>query len=203
MNYNIISTGSKGNCVIINNVMVDCGVPFKNVKEYLYDVKYLLLTHIHTDHIRETTLNNIKKMFPRIHIIGNYQVHQHFNVHTIANANYPIETDDYIFTPFECVHDVVTYGYTWEHEGLKIIYATDTSTLEHAPKEKYDYFFIESNHDENKIELLRKGIINVGYNAYAGAKRHLSSQKAKSFFYSNRRDANSKLIELHMSERFY
>lgn len=203
MRYEIISTGSKGNCVIINDVMVDCGVPFKDIKAYLYDVKYLLLTHIHTDHIRETTLNNIKRMFPRIQIIGNYEVHQLFGVNIVINASFPIETDDYIFTPFECEHDVLTYGYTWEYEGLSIIYATDTSSMENAPETKYDYFFIESNHDEKKVEMILKNGTNYGYDAYGGAKRHLSTQKAKAFYYTHRRNRDSQFIELHQSSRFY
>lgn len=203
MHYEIISTGSKGNCVIINDVMVDCGVPFKLIKEHLYDIKYLLLTHIHTDHIREATLKNIKKMFPRITIIGNYEVHQLFGVHIIANTSIPIELDGYTFHAFECVHDVLTYGYVFESNGKTVIYATDTSNLNNAPKIKYDYMFIESNHDEKKLNMLLYGKVNYGYNAYAGAKRHLSTQKAKAFYYSNRRDKDSKLIELHMSSRFY
>ena len=36
MTYNIISTGSKGNAVIINNeILIDCGVPFKDIKPYI------------------------------------------------------------------------------------------------------------------------------------------------------------------------
>lgn len=203
MYYEIISTGSKGNCVIINDVMIDCGVPFNKIKEYLYDIKYLLLTHIHTDHIRPATLQNIKKLFPKIQIIGNHEVHQMFGVHIIVNASFPIETDDYTFTPFECEHDVLTYGYVWEYEGLSIIYATDTSHLDNAPKIKYDYLFIESNHCEKKIEMIRFNQKKFGYNAYAGAKRHLSTQKAKAFYYGHRRSTESQFIELHQSSRFY
>ena len=29
--------------------MVDCGVPFKDIQDHLYDVKYLLITHSHSD----------------------------------------------------------------------------------------------------------------------------------------------------------
>jgi len=202
MDYNIISSSSKGNCVIINDVMVDCGVPFKNIKDHLYDIKYLLLTHIHSDHIRETTLNSIKSLFPRITIIGNYEVHQMFDVDIICNAGYKVETDDYTFTPFDCVHDVVTYGFTWEYEGKSIIYATDTSTLEHAPKGPYDYLFIESNHCEKKLDLVM-GDNKGGYNPYLSGKRHLSTQESKLFYYLNRRDRGSEWIELHKSSRFY
>ena len=202
MNYEIIASGSSGNCVIINDVMVDCGVPFKKIKDHLYDVKYLLLTHIHSDHIRPSTLESVKQLFPRIKVIGNYEVHQLYGVDIICNAGYKVETDDYTFTPFDCVHDVVTYGFTWEYEGKLIIYATDTSTLEHAPKGPYDYLFIESNHCEKKLDLVM-GDNKGGYNPYLSGKRHLSTQESKLFYYLNRRDRGSEWIELHKSSRFY
>lgn len=203
MKYKIVSSGSKGNCVIINeNIMVDCGVPFKEIKNDLYGIKYLIITHIHSDHLNLKTLTQISSQFPRIKIIGNYEVHQVFPVHMIANEGFDIKTDDYIFTPFLAEHDVLCYGYTWEHEGKKIIYCTDTSTLEHAPAGSYDYLFLESNHDEQKLEAARdqkKG----SYDPFLGGKRHLSTQQAKLFYYMNRRSSDSPLIELHKSSRFY
>ena len=203
LNFKIISTGSRGNCVIIENIMFDCGVPFKEVKDELYNIKYLILTHTHSDHIRPSTLKKIKQLFPRITVIGNYEVHQEYKVDIISNAGYPVETDDYTFEPFLCKHDVLCHGYVFECNNLSVIYATDTSDLKNAPKRKYDYFFIESNHDEKKVELILRTPKKYGYNAYAGAKRHMSTQCARAFYYTNRRDKNSKLIELHMSERFY
>ena len=183
--------------------MVDCGVPFFKIKEYLYDIKYLIITHIHSDHVKKSTLDHIKKMFPKIKIIGNHEVHQVFGVHIISNATFPIEVPGYTFWPFLLEHDVLTYGYTWEHNNLSIIYATDTSSLEYAPDQKYDFFFLESNHDEKKVEAILKNPNQYGYNAYAGAKRHLSTQQCKLFYFLHRRSRESKLIELHKSSRFY
>ena len=202
MNYKIISTGSKGNCVIINDVMVDCGVPFSKIKNELYSIKYLLFTHVHTDHMNIKTIQQIAENFPRITMIGNYEVHDAYNCNMIANAGFDVVTDDYTFTPFECVHDVVCYGYTWDFEGNRIIYATDTSTLEHAPAGKYDFLFLESNHDEYKLEQVRHEQ-RGGYNPYVSGKRHLSTQQAKSFYYLHRKDKDSQFIELHQSSRFY
>jgi L-ascorbate metabolism protein UlaG (beta-lactamase superfamily) len=202
MYYKIISSGSKGNCVVINDVMVDVGVPFNKIKDDLYEIKYLLITHIHSDHVRPATLKSIKTMFPKIQIIGNYEVHQAFGVDVIANAGFEIVTDDYMFNPFECVHDVLCYGFTWTFGELDIIYATDTSSLKHAPKGKYDYLFIESNHSEKKLEMAM-GQVKGGYNPYLGGKRHLSTEAAKNFYYLNRKSRDSEFIELHRSERFY
>lgn len=202
MNYKIISSGSKGNCVIINDIMVDCGVPFSKIKDELYGIKYLLLTHIHGDHIKPSTLETIKKLFPRITIIGNYEVHGSYGVSIIANETFEITTDDYVFLPFKCEHDVVTYGFTWRFNDLDIIYATDTSTMDNAPDGPYDYLFIESNHDEKKLELAANNV-KGNYNPYLGGKRHLSSQQARTFYYLNRKNRDSEFIELHKSERFY
>lgn len=204
MYYEVIATGSKdGNCVLINNVMVDCGVSYNKIRPLLYDVKYLLLTHIHTDHIRRSTLEYIKKNFPKIVIIGNYEVHQVFGVDIIANTTFPISIGQYDFKAFECVHDVTCFGYTWQFEGKDILYATDTSSMENAPDQKFDYFFLESNHDEYKVEKILESRDQFGYDAYSGAKRHLSTQKAKAFYYTHRKDRDSLFIELHQSSRFY
>jgi phosphoribosyl 1,2-cyclic phosphodiesterase len=203
MNYKILGTGSRGNCVIINDIMIDCGLGFSKIKQHLYDIKYLLITHIHQDHLLLPTIRKIAERFPTITIIGNYEVCQAFNVNIIANEGFDIVTDDYIFTPFKCVHDVYTYGYTWNYQGNEIIYATDTSTLEHAPKKKYDYLFLESNHDEAKLEAIRGQQNKGSYDPYLSGKRHLSTQQAKAFFFMNRRSIDSELIELHQSTRFY
>lgn len=211
MEYKIIGSGSKGNAVIIGNVLVDCGVAFKYLKEHLYDVEVLLLTHIHSDHIKESTLKNIVILFPHIKIFGNYEVCQVFSEYpiTVVNENVPFFALDHIapgcgqITPFRCIHDVLTYGYVWEFEGKSIIYATDTSDMRNAPDLKFDYFFIESNHDETKVAQLLNQRDKFGYNAYAGSKRHMSTQIAKGFYYMHRKSADAKFIELHKSSRFY
>lgn len=202
MNYKIIQSGSQGNCVVINDVMIDCGVPYKKIKAELYNIRFLLITHVHTDHFDLNTYLKIRKDFPRIKTIGNYEVHQKCGVDYISNSGYIVQSKPYEFLPFDCVHDVYCQGFLWVHEGKSIIYATDTSSLEHAPKIKYDHLFLESNHDEKKLELAineRKG----DYSPFSNGMRHLSTQKCKTFYYLNRRGRNSELIELHKSDRFY
>lgn len=200
--YEILSSGSKGNCVIINDVMVDCGIPFTRMKGKLYDIRYLLLTHIHSDHIKPSTLQRIKELFPKITVIGNYEIAQNYGVDLISNSNYSLETEHYTFLPFECVHNVVTQGFTWSVEDQNIIYATDTSSLKYAPKGLYDYLFLESNHDDKKLREARKHSTK-GYDPFISGKRHLSTKDCKTFYYLNRRSKESELIELHKSERFY
>lgn len=46
---NIISSSSKGNCYIYNkDLMVDVGVSYSKIKEYLKEIKLILLSHQHS-----------------------------------------------------------------------------------------------------------------------------------------------------------
>lgn len=203
LDYEIIQSGSKGNAVRIENILIDCGVPQKKLDRALYQVDALLITHAHSDHLRPATFNRISRSFPHIKTVGNYEVAYNANVDIISNHFNPIEIKGWTITPFPCVHDVVTQGFVLEKGDLSIIYATDTATMENAPKfKKYDYFFLESNHDEVKIQQARKSR-KYGYDVWKSASRHLSTQAAKTFYYLNRKSKESKFIELHKSDRFY
>ena len=60
IDYQILSTGSSGNAVIINKaVLIDCGVPFRTVEPFIRDLRLVLLTHIHGDHFKTSTLKKI------------------------------------------------------------------------------------------------------------------------------------------------
>lgn len=49
MPYEIISTGSDGNCIIIGkNTMLDAGISYKNIKYYLKDIKMIFISHRHS-----------------------------------------------------------------------------------------------------------------------------------------------------------
>ena len=65
MEYEIIATGSSGNCVMINGcIAVDMGVPFKALKGIYRDLKLVLLTHIHSDHFKKETVKRLAKERP-------------------------------------------------------------------------------------------------------------------------------------------
>lgn len=200
IDYTVIASGSRGNAVLIEDVLVDIGVPFKALKEYLYDVKYIIITHIHSDHLRLPTYKKIRQLFPNIVFIANWEVASKVEIDYLVNAGYPLTVGEYTFIPFELIHDVLCYGYAWEVSDKRIIYATDTHSLKNAPEQKYDYLFLESNYDPNKIKMVKP---SRGYDARLSALRHLSTFDSKQFYYTHRRDEDSEWIELHKSSRFY
>ncbi|MFA5407984.1 MAG: MBL fold metallo-hydrolase, partial [Bacilli bacterium] len=67
MNYNIIATGSRGNAVVIEeDILIDCGVSFRKLKDYYKQFKIVLLTHIHADHFNKTTIKTLAKERPAL-----------------------------------------------------------------------------------------------------------------------------------------
>ena len=182
--------------------MIDCGIPYKKMKDDLYKCDALLLTHIHTDHIKPSTLMSINADFPRIQTYGNPTTAYKFYVNHIISSK-PFTVGDMTITPFEGEHDVEVTYFVIQKGDLNIIYATDTNKVENLLGLKFDYLFLESNYDERKLAELSKQYTRKGYNPYDSSFRHLSTQKCKEFYYVNRRNRDSKLIELHMSNRFY
>lgn len=49
MNFEVLASGSDGNCVILNEcIAIDMGVPFKTIQPYVSRLQVVLLTHVHS-----------------------------------------------------------------------------------------------------------------------------------------------------------
>ena len=67
IDYNIISTGSQGNAVVINKViLIDCGVSFKALQPFYKALKLVLLTHIHSDHFNKQAIKILARERPTL-----------------------------------------------------------------------------------------------------------------------------------------
>lgn len=203
LDYHIIGTGSSGNAVRIENIMFDCGVPFSHMKEDLYKVDTLLITHSHSDHIKPATLERIRKEFPGITVFGNADVAYQYDVDMVVGSKPFSLRKRRKIIPFDGVHDVPVTGYIVQMKGLNILYMTDTARVNPPGDLLLDYIFLESNFDERKLRQEAKRYKKHGYDPYLSVTRHLSTQKCKEFYYTHRRNEESKLIELHQSQRFY
>lgn len=203
IDYKVIATGSKGNAVRIENIMIDCGIAFKRMKEELYKCDTLLITHCHSDHVKENTLKQIRKEFPRVRIYGNWEVANHFPVDkVIAEKPFKLKRGHTSIYPFYGKHDVAVTGFVIDFDGFLVFYATDTSEVRNPTERKLDAVFIESNYDEKKLNEIGKQYMTKGYDPFWNAKRHLSARASKEFYYTHRKDKDTPLIELHQSERF-
>lgn len=154
MNYQIIKSGSKGNCIIVENkFMLDCGVPYKVVEPYLKDIKLIFISHSHSDHLNKATVRKISYNYPNIKFlcgIGLYQdlrscelsAKQLIAINTgnwfdIGMCNVKV---DYLY------HDVPNYALSLFYKDKSLFYATDTSKIDHIVAYGYDTYLIESNY---------------------------------------------------------
>lgn len=199
--YHIIGTGSSGNAVRIENIMIDCGMPYSKMKEDMYKVNTLLLTHSHGDHIKPRTLEAIRRDFPHVEVCGNAHTAYQYEVDRVVGTS-KFKVKGATVIPFDGTHDVPVTCFLIEIKEVNIFYLTDSSTVPeiNCP---LDYVFLESNHDEKKLEQRANEYSRKGYDPYESVLRHLSTQKCKEFYYLHRRSKESVLIELHQSRRFY
>lgn len=207
MKYRVISTGSKGNAVLYSDhYLVDCGVNYAKLKGF--DIRLVMLTHIHQDHFNKRSLQALQDSNPRIRFVCCEWLKSPLEDLGIKNIDVLEIGKWYDFGPIQICpirlyHDVPNCGYRMIIFGEKVLHATDTKTLEGVIAKDYDLYAIEHNYDEDTIEQVIKEKINRGEYSYekGAINSHLSFQKAKEFFEKNRK-VNSKILKLHMSSRY-
>lgn len=208
--YNIISTGSQGNAVIVNDfVLIDCGVPFKDLKPYYKGLKIVLLTHIHGDHFNKTTIKTLARERPTLRFAcGRWLVEAVVNC-GVSKKNIDILEFDTMYgyglcniIPVPLVHNVPNCGWKIHFaEGGKMIYCTDTNNLNGIVAKNYDLYMIEANYEDDLIqEKIRQKKENGEY-AYECQviKNHLSKAKCDDFIYKNI-GPNGTYIYMHLHQ---
>ena len=193
--YHIISTGSQGNAVLINNsVLVDCGVPFKAILPYLSGIKLVLLTHMHTDHFNVTTIRRLVSERPTLRI-GCCR----WLVSPLVTAGVPSSNIDVFeigtmygygicnIIPVPLSHNVPNCGYKLHFPIGKAFYATDTNNLNGITAHHYDLYMVEANYEDEVIREKIAAKREVGEYAYEQQvlKNHLSKAKCDDFIYRN------------------
>lgn len=200
MNYQIISSGSHGNAVIIEKfILVDCGVSFKKLTPYYKDLKIVLLTHIHSDHFHRSTIKRLAKERPTLRFAcGKHLLNDLLNCEVLPqniDLIAPGNTYHYkrvLIEPVELVHDVPNYGYKLLINDKKILYATDTSELNFNAA-GFDLYLLEANY-ENDEELENRS--DNEYYKNRVKHTHLSKEKMHSFLLANAKE-NSMFDYLH------
>lgn len=209
MIYKILSSGSKGNAVILNNyILVDCGVPFKVLQPYYKELSIVMLTHIHIDHFNKATVRKLANERPLLRFAcGSWLVKNLIDC-GVDKKNIDVVVmgciNDYgIFSvePFRTKHNVENCGFKFVVKTEKItrvFYATDLNSLEGIEASGYDIYMIEANYKEEEIaNRIAEKKLNGEY-AYEREvlKNHLSEEKALDWLYKNM-GSNSQYIFVH------
>lgn len=206
MKYNIISTGSHGNAVVLNdNILIDCGVPFKALKSIYKQLQIVLLTHEHTDHLNRTTIKRIAEERPTLRfgccewlvpiLIECNVSKRNIDVFKIGKLyDYSV----FKVSPIKLYHDVQNCGYRLFLGGKKAIYATDTAHLNGIIAKDYDLYLIEANYEKEELQERIRVKQEAGQYSYEinVASRHLSKEQTDEFLLENM-GANSRYEYLH------
>lgn len=209
----IIETGSRGNCIVYDRIIVDMGVSYKKAKEHIKDCKYLFLTHEHGDHFNKNALIKINDYRPDILIIAPYYLKP--NIEELGlrgimyiKPNISYEISNVRFVAYELIHNVLNVGYSFEFidgsERFKVFHATDTYSLDGIDAKGYDLYSIELNHDEDEIEkdIIAKTIKGEYAHEVTSSMNHMSFQRAQKWLDINFEFGKSRLIPLHISSTY-
>lgn len=207
MKYNIISTGSKGNAVVINDcILIDCGVPYKSIEPYIQSLKLVLLTHIHGDHFRVSTIRKLAKMRPTLRFgCGEWLIKSllsccispdRIDIYSLDLCNK--YSDTLSITAVYLPHNVPNCGYKIFIDEEKLLYATDTNNLNGITAPDYDLYMIEANYEDEEIQERIQAKKENGQYAYEYEvlKNHLSKQKCDDFIAENA-GIKSRFIYMH------
>lgn len=195
MNYNIVATGSAGNCLVLDGtIAVDMGVSYKSLRPYVKSLQLVLLTHAHGDHCNRSTINTIYNDRPLVRFaVPEWLRFDHTrnakNIDTCAMHTWY----DYGIArvqPFPLYHDVPNCGWLIEYKGKRIFYATDTCHLDGMTARNYDFYFIEANYtlDDIKERIEAKESAREYVNEYRTMQTHLSKEQADAWIMENAGD---------------
>lgn len=205
--YQVVSSGSTGNCVIYHGgIAVDMGVPYKVIQPYKNALQIVLLTHIHGDHLNISTVKKLAFERPTLRFAcGEFLSEQLLGIKNIdvLEAGKVYDYGHFKVSPIKLYHDVPNFGYRIFKDETKIIHATDTAHLEGITAKDYDLYCIESNYDEDTIhQSIERKKANGEFAYQVGAiNTHLSEQQARNFIFKNRAP-HSKVVRLHESKNF-
>ncbi|MCI1245250.1 MAG: MBL fold metallo-hydrolase [Bacilli bacterium] len=153
--FDILGSGSKGNATLVYDettlFQIDMGISLKRVKmglldihRSLSDIKGVLITHEHSDHIG--TLGLLPSSIPVYSGEGTLKGHYR----TIENET-PFSIGDFTIFPLSTSHDAKNpMGFLVSHADEKLVYITDTGCVPEGDlpfMRDADYYIFESNHD--------------------------------------------------------
>ena len=182
MEYYFLASGSSGNCTALVNdeneiLLIDCGIPLNDIKRKLNEVnlkfenvKKVLITHMHVDHVRSIRAFEPNDLYLNVQTdMSEVNLYDYYENLNILGFN--------IFT-LPASHDSPgTTGFLIEYKGEKMAYITDTGYIHENLQRMInncDIYCIESNHDPRLLMLTKRPMFLK--NRILSSNGHLSNQ---------------------------
>lgn len=211
MTYDILATGSTGNCVVLNGeIAVDMGIPMKRLREsgYIKSLRLVLLTHEHGDHFKPATVRALHRERPALrwgccewmvpNLLEAGVDARLIDVYLCGGiTNYGQEL---VVMPEKVPHDVENCCYKLfiGKEPELLFYCTDCGSVDHILAPNYDLYMLEANHTRAEIEarIAEKQARGEFAYEYRAARNHLSQEQALDWLARNA-GPNSRYVFLH------
>lgn len=212
MEVNVISTGSKGNAVLLDGrILIDCGVTYKTLEPYVKGLELVLLTHQHGDHAKKSCIHRLAKERPGLRFAcGNWMAPLLIMEKVSPRKIDIIPENKWMEYPSNgvkimrnnTVHDVPNCCWHIDINGEKAFYATDTGSLEGIEAKNYDLYLIEANRSREELnETIREKQKNDEFvYEYRVIGTHLFEEQAREFLAENM-GQNSQYLFLHQHKR--
>lgn len=213
MDCKIISTGSQGNAVLIqNSILIDCGVPFSRLTDSYKNLKLVLLTHIHGDHFNPATLCKLARERPTLRFACCGWLCAFLVDVGVKTSQIDVIRPDcwYNYKTLcrikaqETKHDV--QNCCWHIElpqptVERLFYATDTNNLNGIKAKGYNLYLVEANYTDAGIKdrIADKKIDGKYVYEKRVMREHLSKEKADDWLYQNMA-AYSEYVYMHRHE---
>ena len=207
MTYKILASSSEGNGLVVEEtILIDCGISFKKLKDDYKKLKIVFLTHRHQDHFNKVTIKKLAIERPTIRFGCCEWLVKDLVECGVEKKNIDVleigkiyDYKDFKVIPINLYHDVPNCGYKLKINGNKLIYATDTSRIDHIIAKNYDFYFIEGNYESDE-ELARRKSDKLLSSKFVYEDRvketHLSKVQATEWLMKNMGE-NSKYIFMH------
>lgn len=216
LEINVLASGSKGNSILVSSgekrILIDCGIPVRTLSKALKnlgltfcDIKAVLLTHEHSDHIAScaslTQAYNIP-MFANAITMSAVKRKTGLKGGYYFNETTPFTLCGMEIRPFRTSHDAVyPVGYSIMDSDSKFTYATDLGYFSTSVKDMAkgsDLILIESNHD---VEMLLNGPYPKHLKERILSMRgHLSNESAAKAIRELLDEGTTRFILGHLSE---
>lgn len=204
--YNIIATGSTGNCVFLfDRILVDIGVPFSRIKDIYKNVQLLTWSHKHSDHLNKETVKRLVFERPSLRIaICEHEYERAVesgckNIDVLKNGAW-YDYGEFQIATFKTYHDCQSNGWRFKYKDFKVFFVTDSFTLEGITAPNYTHYLIESNYDSETVWDKINDIESRGEFCHirGAINSHLSFQQCNDFYFANKGEY-SQLTRLHES----
>jgi len=208
MYYEVIASGSDGNCVIYHSsIAVDMGVSYSKVRPLVHRLQLVLISHEHKDHLNIDTIRKVAAERPTLRFgVGTFLADQLAGVRNvdILHAGVLYNYGPFQVMPVKLYHDVQNFGFRIFKAGVRILHCTDTAHLNGIEAKNYDLYALEHSYDADTIDEIIAAKEAAGQYAYekGAVNSHLSEQQARQFIFNNAGE-KYEVLRLHESHREY